>query len=349
MSRHFPALHRPLGALGTVSALGAGACLGDCGDADDARYAGTVAAALRRGVTLVDTAINYRCQRAERAVGRALREVPEARVVVCTRGGYIPLDSPPPDSKEDYRAYVAREYVATGLVGADDLVDGGHCIAPRFLMDQIARSRRNLGRERIDLYYLHNPERQLDHVSRDELLRRLRLAFTALEEAVAAGAIGAYGCATWDALRVPGDHAMHLELEAIVEAARDVAGSLHHLVAVQLPINLAMAEAVRLPTQRVRGEPCTLLQAARLLGVAVVAAAPLMQGRLTRGLPREVQEAFPSATTDAQRALAFVASLPGVACVPVGMRSEAHLTENLSLFGGGFDTLPGREARQRGH
>ena len=56
-----------------VSSLGLGTYLGECEDVEDARYTATVIAALERGVNILDTAINYRCQRSERAIGEALR------------------------------------------------------------------------------------------------------------------------------------------------------------------------------------------------------------------------------------------------------------------------------------
>src|SRR3982751_2131411 len=79
----------------TVSALGLGTYLGDCTDEEDRAYTQTVHAAVRSGINVIDTASNYRCQRSERAVGRALEEVVasgEARrdeIVVCTKGGYV--------------------------------------------------------------------------------------------------------------------------------------------------------------------------------------------------------------------------------------------------------------------
>src|SRR5678816_2072326 len=59
----------------TVSALGVGTYLGDCTDADDADYGRTVREAVARGVNLIDTASNYRCQRSERVVGRTLESL----------------------------------------------------------------------------------------------------------------------------------------------------------------------------------------------------------------------------------------------------------------------------------
>src|SRR3954471_3975263 len=51
----------------STSALGLGTYLGDCTEADDAAYSRVARAALSAGVNLFDTAINYRCQRSERA------------------------------------------------------------------------------------------------------------------------------------------------------------------------------------------------------------------------------------------------------------------------------------------
>src|SRR5690606_16151743 len=132
--------------------------------------------------TLIDTAINYRAQRSERVIGQVLAQRAGSQpggqtAIVCTKGGYVPLDGTPPANKQEYRKYLEREYIEPGLIAASDLVAGGHCIAPSFLRNQIARSRSNLGVETIDLYYLHNPEQQLDAVPTEEFERRLREAF----------------------------------------------------------------------------------------------------------------------------------------------------------------------------
>ncbi|HXV16129.1 MAG TPA: hypothetical protein VD758_05080, partial [Gemmatimonadaceae bacterium] len=105
-------------------------------------------------------------------------------------------------------------------------------------------------------------------------------------------------------------------------------GKSHHFRFVQLPINLAMTEAIRLPTQAVKGKNLSVLDLAKDAGISVVASASLMQAQLTHDLPDAVKSLFPGLTTDAQRALAFVRSLP-IATSLVGMRSHAHLSENL--------------------
>jgi aryl-alcohol dehydrogenase-like predicted oxidoreductase len=74
-----------------------------------------------------------------------------------------------------------------------------------------------------------------------------------------------------------------------------------------------------------------VVEAAEQLGIDVVASAPLLQGRLTSDLPESVRNMFPG-TTDAQRALAFTRSIPGMLSVAVGTRQASHLEENLSAF-----------------
>src|SRR6476659_3263632 len=57
-----------------VSSIGMGTSLGECDAAEDDRYVGVISAGIDAGLNLIDTGINYRCQRSERAVGRALKE-----------------------------------------------------------------------------------------------------------------------------------------------------------------------------------------------------------------------------------------------------------------------------------
>lgn len=320
----------------TLASIGVGTYLGECTATDDAAYASTITAAIDEGVNLIDTAINYRCQRSERVVGQAVQQslkngTPREAIVICTKGGYLPLADHPPESREDYRLYLKREFFDAGVLTPDDVVSGGHSLAPSFLRYAIARSRKNLKLDTIDLYYLHNPEQQLAVMTHASLRERLRAAFMVLEDAVSRGEIRLYGCATWAGLRVPPSSKGHLSLQELVTIARDIAGDDHHFRAVQMPINLGMPEAIRLPTQTV-GKSDKLvpaLDAAAELGLSVIASASLMQAQLTHDLPPSMRELFPSQRTDAQRALSFVRSLPGITSALVGMRSIPHLKENL--------------------
>lgn len=319
-----------------LSSLGLGTYLGADDDATDRLYEAAVARALDLGLNVLDTAINYRSQRSERAVGRALRAAIEAgrvardEVLVATKGGYLPFDGGRP---RDVRRYVEETFVAPGTLRWEDLVAGCHAMTPRYLEDQLERSRRNLGLETIDVYYLHNLEQQLDEVPRAEFLRRVRAAFERLERAADEGAIGVYGTATWNGYRQPERAPGHLSLAELVAIAREVGGARHRFRVVQLPYNLGMTEARGERNQRAAdGRAASLLEAAPTWGIYVMASASVLQGRLTQRLPDDVRGAL-GGDTDAQRAIQFVRSTPGLGTALVGMKRVEHVEENAGVVG----------------
>jgi aryl-alcohol dehydrogenase-like predicted oxidoreductase len=326
--------HYRTGANGLVlSSVGLGTYLGDEDDTSDALYAEAVLAAIALGCNVIDTAINYRCQRSERVIGRVVASaVSQGRIrrdeiVIATKGGYLPFDGRVP---ADPQEYIEETYVDTGIIDRRELVAGCHCIAPGYLADQLDRSLANLGIECVDIYYLHNPETQLQEISRDEFRTRMRAAFTFLEQQVDAGRIASYGIATWNGLRRPRHAREHLPLAELVRLAEEIRPGGHHFRFVQLPYNLAMAEARTLKAQAFNGERLSTLDAAHHLGITVIASAAILQGQLTR-LPRDFAAAFPGLGTDAQRAIQFARSTPGITTALVGMRGRRHVEENLAL------------------
>lgn len=328
-----PAHFRELDGIG-VATVGLGTYLGREDGATDVMYQDALARALELGANVIDTAINYRHQRSERAVRAALARaigggtVQRDEVVVATKGGYIPFDGAvPPDA----RAWFTQTYLDTGIVRPGDVAGGSHCMTPRYLADQIERSRANLGLETIDIYYLHNPEAELEEVDRSEFLTRVRAAFEALEQAVRDGKIRRYGTATWNGYREDPGAPGYLSLAELVGLARAVAGPDHHFRAIQLPYNLAMPEAFTRANQKVDEGFVPVLEAARRLDVYVMASASVYQGHLTRNLPAVVAELLPGFASDAQRALQFVRSTPGIGTALVGMKSTAHVEENAAV------------------
>lgn len=317
-----------------LSSIGVGTYLGEPDDETDAAYGQALVAAVALGTNVLDTAINYRAQRSERVVGMALAALIEAgelardEVVVCTKGGYLPFDGSYP---LDPGKYFHDTYVRPGLLTPADLVAGSHSLAPRYLLDQIERSRRNLRLAAIDVYYLHNPETQLTAVDRTTFHTRMTGAFRVLERAVEQGKIRYYGVATWNGFRVAADEREYLSLADLVELAEREIGKSHHFRFVQLPCNLAMPEAFTLRNQRVGDHFGSLVEAADALAITVVASASLLQGQLAGRMPDILAQAMVGLDTDAQRAIQFVRSTPGITTALVGMRRRAHAEENLAV------------------
>jgi aryl-alcohol dehydrogenase-like predicted oxidoreductase len=321
-----------------LSSVGTGTYLGGWDEETDRAYAEAIARAVELGANVVDTAANYRFQRSERSVGEALRRLTGERVaardevVVCTKGGYIPFDSEPPAGQAGVREYVEETFVKPGVIKFEDLAAGSHCMTPRYLSHQLSQSLRNMDLEAVDVYYVHNPETQLSVVPRAEFETRLRAAFEQLERERAAGRLRAYGVATWNGFRADANAREHHSLERMVELAREAGGGDDHgFRFVQLPFNLAMPEALVLDNQTYQGAHVSLLEAAKALGVTVVASASLLQGQVARDIPEHIREPLGSLATDAMTALQFVRSTPGVTTALVGMGRRAHVEENLRL------------------
>ena len=314
-----------------LSSLGLGTYLGEPDDAADAAYTEAILLALRSGINVLDTAINYRHQRSERNIGAALTQliatgdVQRDEVFVCTKAGYLSFDANlPPDP----RAYFLREYVESGIVDPKELAGGMHCMAPNYLHDQLARSRKNLGLETIDLFHLHNPETQLADVSPEVFRERLKRAFSALESSVKAGKLRYYGMATWNAFRVAEGSRDFISLSKAAEIAREVAGDAHHFRFIQLPFNLAMPEAYVFANQHVGKKNVSVLNAAEQLGMGVMGSATLYQGRLTEGLPPSIGHVL-GMKNGSENAIQFARSAPGMATSLIGMGHREHVLANM--------------------
>lgn len=319
-----------------LSSLGIGTYLGDADEETDRAYADAITRAVELGVNVIDTAANYRFQRSERSVGDALKHLTSQgftreELVVCTKGGYIPFDTHPPAGQAGVRAYVEETFFKIGVVEPSDIVAGSHCMTPRYLSHQLTQSLRNTGLETVDVYYIHNPETQLQVIERDEFDARMRTAFEQLERERADGRLRFYGVATWNGFRAQENSRGYHGLERLWQLAREAGGDGHGFRFVQLPVNLAMPEALLADNQTARGAQTTVLEAAQALGVTVVASASILQGKVARGLPERIRAPLGGLATDAQTAIQFTRSAPGVTTALVGMSRRAHVEENLQL------------------
>jgi aryl-alcohol dehydrogenase-like predicted oxidoreductase len=157
---------RALGKTGlklTELTLGTWGLSGDgYGAVDEATQTRVIDRALDVGIETIETADAYAAGRMEQLVGRALARRPELgdRVIVITKGGTDRTTSPP-------RKRFDGEY----------------------LRASVERSLRRLGRDRIDVYLLHNPRAEIFATNE---------AVDAMLELKAAGKIGYWGISAGD-------------------------------------------------------------------------------------------------------------------------------------------------------
>ncbi|WP_411140074.1 aldo/keto reductase [Streptomyces sp. x-80] len=244
----------------------------------------------------VDTAPNYLEGRAQSLLAPALARHP---VPVSTKVGFL--------TKSAATAAVADRALSAAEAAS------GHCLTAPYVHWQCAQNRTELGRDRLNVVFVHNPERTTGDPD-----DALRTAFTALEEQVEAGALDAYGVATWD-----GFETGMLTVPKLDRVAAEAAGTAqHHLRALQLPVSLVTATAF---AQALDGEGPVAQAAGR--GWQVYASAPLFGGKLSDLATRELADLLRPDLDVTQACLLAVASCPGVTRVLLSASSPAHWAE----------------------
>jgi predicted aldo/keto reductase-like oxidoreductase len=96
-----------------------------------------------------------------------------------------------------------------------------------------------------------------------------------------------------------------------------------------MPFNLAMPEGYVMANQQFEKEMMSTLEFAKRAGIAVVGSASLYQGQLTRNLPAFVVDKI-GLKNDAERALQFARSAPGILTSLVGMGRPSHVLDNVA-------------------
>lgn len=247
--------------------------------------------AVACGAKWIDTAPNYGLGQAQRLLAPVLADNPD--VQVSTKVGFF--------HRPDAEAAVRDEAMP------DEALDAGHCIRPRYLRWQIERSLGELGRDRIDRLFLHNPERTT--------LGAVFAAFVELEELAAGGHIAGYGIATWDGFSTGA-----FTVPALIDMANQAAwGQPHHLRTIQLPVSLVNMEPIvrALDGQGPIGE-------AAAAGIEVFASSPLHGGELPSLVTPELAALIGDGLAPAEAALAVVAAVPGVSRILVSASTPEH-------------------------
>jgi len=315
-----------------LSNVGIGTYLGEPDSKTDEMVTEAVKKSILSGVNVIDTAINYRAQKSERSIGKALSElisenlIKREQVFICTKNGYVTNDG---DIQEDFMQYVMREFGQCGIVKEGDISSGYHCMTIPYLEDQLERSLNNLGLECIDLMYLHNAVEGHPEMSKSDFLENLKKVFEFYESKRKEGKIRFYGMATWECFRATSDNTMFLSLEDVVTIARDIGGNDHGFRFIQLPFNLHFDQAMMLKNQTVNDKQKSILDSALELGIGVFTSVPLMQGKLLEWAKSKPLFADSSPSVGL---LQFIRSTPGVLSPLIGQKSDQHVDENLQVM-----------------
>ena len=315
----------------TLSNVGIGTYLGNPDIETDKLVEAAVKKSILGGINVIDSAINYRAQKAERSMGNAIsqlinnNDISREEIFVSTKNGYVTNDG---DIQEGLMQYVMREYGKTGIVNEGDISPGYHCMTLPYLNDQLERSLKNLGLECIDLMYLHNSVEGQTHIPRDQFLKNLKDVFEFYEKKRKEGKIRFYGMATWECFRVTPENPLFLQLTEVMDIATQVGGDRHGFRFIQLPFNLALDQAYMLKNHNVDGKIVSALEAAQKFNLGVFTSVPLMQGKL---LTVDTIPKFGNSSTSVSL-LQFVRSTPGITAPLIGHKLESHVKENMDVM-----------------
>jgi aryl-alcohol dehydrogenase-like predicted oxidoreductase len=161
-------IHPPHSSWSSPKSVGSGAfvvvgCMNFGGRTPEPESRAIIDRALERGLRHFDTANAYGNGKSERIVGRALAQAPDA--LIATKVGLLPLRGK-----------------AEGLT-------------PRRVLSAVTESAERLGRESVDLLYLHAPDRSTP----------IEETLGAVAELLAAGRVKAFGVsnyAAWEILEI---------------------------------------------------------------------------------------------------------------------------------------------------
>lgn len=219
--------------------------------------------AVESGCNLLDTASNYLYGQSEKFIGRYIKENPAKELFVVTKAGYISQKDEP----------VIKKLLEKELIPADITTSKQtrHCIHPAFLHIQIKAALKNLNRNYLDGFLLHNPEYFLKAASGGErtaiYYERIKTAFEFLEGLVSKGKIRYYGISS-NTLASPAGDPAATDLHTLLKIAKEVSAT-NHFRLVQFPYNLVENSA----TEKKEGE--SLIGLARKNGIITFANRPL--------------------------------------------------------------------------
>ncbi|MEU5428631.1 aldo/keto reductase [Streptomyces olivoreticuli] len=253
--------------------------------------------ALAAGSPWVDTAPNYARGRAHEELRPVLEEYPTVRV--ATKTGFF--------TEEQGRAALAE-----GVLTREEATNR-HSLEQGFVCWQTERSLAAL--DRVDLVFVHNPEHDEHGPDRAALHRRVREAFTVLEEFAHVGRIGGYGIATWSGLTSGA-----FSVPELLALARQASGSAeHHFTGLQMPVSLIMDGPI---TQSLNGGG-PLVQA-KDAGLITLGSAPLHGGELLAAMTPELVNLIRPGLSAAAAALLAAGSCPGLDVVLTSASTREH-------------------------
>jgi len=323
-----------------LSSIGIGTFPGAASDEVDANYAEIISRALQNGINVIDTGAHYRYGRSMQAAGEGVRRALQAGVAreqlfLVSKGGFLSFKDGPP---QDFDAWFDAEIIKPGLGTKEDLTKA-HLISPQYIGFQLELSRQMMGVETLDAFLIDQPEIHIPIIGKNNLNQKLEKVFVVLEQAVKDKKLRYYGISTFNGFRVETDDPLFQSITSMQGHAEKAAKLVwqdeqakHHFKVVQMPFNQVMLEGfTRFSHATGHGNIASTIQAAFQLKVYLMASHTMFKGHLAQQCTDTVMQALPQLENDAQRALQFNRSTPGLGTSLVGVSTPQHLDDVLAV------------------
>lgn len=296
--------------------------------------------AIQQGYNLIDTATNYCQGTSETLVGTLFQQHPEYKehVFVVSKVGYVP-------------AQAVQSAALTAFLQSEDLsiahidTDFEYSLDPAFIAFQLEQSLAKIGRNYLDVYLLHNPERLLQSQNLNQvsdLYDAIGRAFAFLETQVVAGKIRYYGISSND-LFDP-NKARSIDCTRVLQIAEAIQLN-HHFKFLQFPFNFKERDALQ-----PHYEGHSLLEWANANGLVTMGNRPLNMA--DNGLEfRLVTHEAALQGWDRGAAAASLADFVGIVDAQIRALTQNEQTaqdfEPMRLLQQHFEHFQGREAVER--
>lgn len=281
------------------------------------------------GINNFDVAPNYRNKRSEIVLGRVLNDCEDANILVSTKGGFVPFNFS--DATIDEFKYIHTNYINNNLVDSNDFnFYHLHSLDPRYLEFEFNNSLIRLSQEKIDFYYIHNPEYLLLKSDRKDFLFKMDNVFKWLKSKIVNKQILSFGISTWNGF-FDENIENRIQINEFVELALKYE-IIDNFKFIQFPFSLIKTDAFTKITQIVDGKLISLIRAAMIFNIECIASAPFGQGDINKiTLPSIINNNF-YGNNNFQKSLAFCMSAPYIKTIVLGTSDLTHLKQAIEVL-----------------
>ena len=310
-----------------ISKLSIGLYQGADTDSIDNQLTDVIKKAIDLGVNHFDVAPNYRNTRSEKLLGALLQKNND--IYISTKGGFIPFDFSNTNINEEQ--YIQDLYISKGLFDKESF-DSYYLQSfnTEYLEYELNKSFSRLNTNKIDLYYLHNPEYLLAMVGHLRYKEVILNVFKWLRVKIENNQIEDFGISTWDGF-FESEINKRLQLDDFISISIKC-GIRNNFKVIQFPFNILKTDAFTKATQYIDNKFISLIRATDKYSIKCFTSAPFGQGKINEiKFPAIINESF-YGKNNFQKALSFCLSAPNINTIILGTSKLTHLEEAIETL-----------------